>query len=102
MRTFKAAAQGHVSSALRRIASDIQSGSVSPVEASACLHRVLMALAQTPDQALMAMGPIEANSREEVMDGFRSANPSLTEEQLHEIADHWEEHKHVVKDKAGQ
>ncbi len=39
-----------------------------------------------------------ANSREEVMDGFSKANPSMTKEQLEKAADMWEKHKSVVKD----
>jgi len=63
------------------------------------VRRVLMALSQTAQQALEAMGPIQANSREEVMKGFKSANPDLSEAQLTEIADQWEKNKDVVKDK---
>lgn len=42
---------------------------------------------------------VDASSREKVMEGFKEANPKLTDEQLEEIADHWEKHKDVVKDK---
>jgi hypothetical protein len=96
---YKAAARNHIATALRRIADGVDSAELSPVEASVRLHRVLMALSQTAQQALQAMGPIQANSREEVMHGFKSANPSLSQDQLEEIADHWEKHKDVVKDK---
>ena len=59
----------------------------------------MKALSQTSQQALEAMGPIQANSREEVMKGFKSANPDLSEAQLEEIADQWEKNKDVVKEK---
>jgi hypothetical protein len=40
----------------------------------------------------------QANSREEVMKGFKAENPALTDDQLKEIADQWEKNKDVVKD----
>ena len=40
----------------------------------------------------------QASSREEVMKGFKDANPSMTPEQLESAADHWEKNKNVVKD----
>lgn len=57
------------------------------------------ALQPTAGQAIQAVMQ-SANSREEVMDGFKQSNPDLTEEQLKEIADQWEANKNVVKDKA--
>lgn len=96
---FKAASKNRVAEALYRIASGVEAARLSPVDATMRLHRVLMALAQTPDRAVQAMGPIQANSREKVMEGFKSANPDLTDEQLEEIADQWEKNKDVVKDK---
>ena len=33
------------------------------------------------------------------MQGFKKANPALTEDQLEEIAEHWDRNKDVVKDK---
>jgi CRISPR/Cas system CSM-associated protein Csm5 (group 7 of RAMP superfamily) len=65
----------------------------------AALHRVKMALSETAQEAVQAMGPLQANSREEVMKGFKESNPSLTKDQLEEIADHWEKNKDVVKGK---
>lgn len=38
-----------------------------------------------------------ASSREEVIEGFKKTNPSLTEAQLEEIADHWERNKDNLK-----
>jgi len=96
---FRAASTNHIATALRRIADEIQAARIPPHVASLRVRRVLMALSQTSQQALEAMGPIQANSREEVMKGFKSANPNLSEEQLNEIADQWEKNKDVVKDK---
>lgn len=97
MRTFSAAGKRHVSSALRRIVAGIETGADLQTTTRR-LQRVLMALAQTPAQAVTAMGVMNASSRTEVMEGFKSANPSLTQEQLEDIADYWEQHKDVVKD----
>ena len=96
---FRAASSSHIATALRRIADEVQSARIPPQEASRRVRRVLMALSQTSQQALEAMGPIQANSREEVMKGFKSANPDLSDAQLEEIADQWEKNKDVVKDK---
>jgi len=97
---FKAASKDRVAAALHRIAQDVEHGRVTPSETAARLDRVKMALSQTAQQALSALGPVQASSREEVMKGFKSANPALTDEELEEIADHWEENKDVVKDQA--
>ena len=40
-----------------------------------------------------------ATGREDVIDGFKENTPSLTDDQLEEIADQWEKNKDVVKDK---
>ena len=96
---FKAASRNHISSALTRIAADIEAGKVSPQDAALRIHRVLMALSQTAQEAIQSMGPIQATSKEDVMKGFKSANPSLTEAQLAEIAEHWDRNKSVIKDK---
>ena len=40
-----------------------------------------------------------SNSREDVMDGFKQHNPSMSQEDLNEVADNWEKNKDVVKDK---
>jgi hypothetical protein len=39
----------------------------------------------------------QASSREDVMKGFKDANPAMTDAQLEEAADHWEKNKDVVK-----
>lgn len=96
---FKAASTNRIASALRRIASEVEAASISPRDAALRLSRVKMALSQTAQEAVEAMGGIQANSREDVMKGFKSANPDLTDDQLEEIADQWEKNKDVVKNK---
>lgn len=73
------------------------SGGQMPATPAMPMH---MAMSQEASSAWATMGSsIQANSREEVMKGFKSQNPKLTDEQLNEIADHWEKNKDVVKDK---
>jgi hypothetical protein len=96
---FRAASSSRIATALHRIADEVQSARIPPKEASRRVRRVLMALSQTSQEALEAMGPVQANSREEVIKGFKSANPALSDDQLEEIADQWEKNKDVVKDK---
>jgi hypothetical protein len=96
---FKAASTSHVAGALRRIAADVEAARISPKEASRRLSMVRMALSQTAQEAVQAMGDIQATTRQDVIDGFKKSNPALSKEQLEEIADHWEENKDVVKDK---
>ena len=95
---YKAASQDRIATALRRIASEVERTSISPREASLRLSMVRMALSQTAQDAVQAMGPIQATTREDVIDGFKKANPALTEEQLEEIATQWEKNKDVVVD----
>lgn len=99
MRMFKAASQDRLASALHRIADEVGGGKIPPQEARLRLHRVLMALSQTAEQAVQAASPLQASSREDVIEGFKSANPDLSEADLNEIADQWEKNKDVVKDK---
>ena len=96
---FRAASSNRIATALHRIADEVQAARIPPQEASRRVRRVLMALSQTSQQALEAMGPVEATTRQDVIDGFKSANPDLTDDQLEEIADQWEKNKSVVKDK---
>lgn len=86
---FKAASKDRISGALRRIAADVDNAAISPKEASLRLHRVLMALAQTPEQALHAVSPFQVESEGEVMSLLASANPNLDQGQLRDIANRW-------------
>jgi hypothetical protein len=98
---LKLASKDHIAMSLRVLAEYVES-TPTPNRHTviAGLHRIKMALSQTADEAIQAMGPLQANSRQEVMDGFKKENPDLSKEQLEEIADHWEKNKDVVKDKA--
>jgi len=99
---FKLASTNLVSATLRKLADYIdQNPKPNRHVIIGALHRVKMGLSQTAQEAVEAMGPIQADSREEVMDGFKKSNPDLTEAQLTEIADQWEKNKNVVKDKQG-
>jgi len=95
---YKAASANHVTEAILRVASEVENATISPKEASLRLARVRMALSQTAQQAVEAMGSVQADSREKVMDGFKKSNPALSEADLEEIADQWESNKSVVKD----
>lgn len=88
---YKAASTERIVSALQRIASEVSAASISPKEATLRVHRVLMALAQTPEEALQAVRPFQASSPSEVIDLLASANPSLTTDQLTEVALKWAE-----------
>jgi hypothetical protein len=71
---------------------------------AACLRRMVGDVHVTGHVAAISQhagNPIftQAGSREDVMDGFKKENPKLTKEQLEDIADKWEEHRNVVKDK---
>jgi len=97
---YKLASANRTSSALRKLADYIdQNPNPDHHSIIAGLHRIKMGLSQTAQQALEAMGPLQAGSREDVMDGFKKSNPDLTKDQLEEIADQWEKNKDVVKDK---
>jgi len=97
---FKLASTNLVSSTLRKLADYIDHDPKPNRHVIiGALHRIKMGLSQTAQEAIQAMGPLQANSREEVMKGFKEANPDLTEAQLNEIADQWEKNKDVVKDK---
>ena len=56
---------------------------------------------QMPINMAQVAGQIyqQANSREDVMKGFKEANPSMSEADLEKAADQWEANKNVVKDK---
>ena len=95
---YKAASANHVTEAILRVASEVENATISPKEASLRIARVRMALSQTAQQAVEAMGSVQADSREKVMDGFKKSNPALSEADLEEIASQWEKNKSVVKD----
>lgn len=97
---FKLASTSLVSASLRKLADYIdQTPQPNRHVIIAGLHQVKMALSQTAQEAVEAMGPMKADSREDVMDGFKKSNPTLSDEDLEQIADEWEKNKSVVKDK---
>ncbi len=62
--------------------------------------RSLYANEMQPTSAQMAAAIYQqANSREEVMKGFKEANPAMSDADLEKAADMWEKHKDVVKEK---
>lgn len=63
------------------------------------LRRVLADTIQPTAGSMAAAILSQAGSREDVMEGFKSANPDLTDADLEKIADQWEKNKDVVKDK---
>lgn len=96
---FAAAPKDHIAGAIRRVASAVQNRAISPEEASNRLAFIRVALSQTAQQAVEAMGPVQANSEDAVRDGFLKANPKLSEDDLDSIVKHWRDNKDVVKDK---
>jgi hypothetical protein len=97
---FKLASTNRIASHLRQLADYIEkTATPNRHVVIAGLHYVKMALSQTAQEAVEAMGPMQADSREDVMKGFKKSNPALTDAQLEEIADNWEKNKDVVKDK---
>lgn len=99
---FKAASTNVTASSLRQLADYIEkTANPNRHVVIAGLHKIKMGLSQTAQEAVQSMGPLQANSREQVMEGFKKSNPALTDAQLNEIADHWEKNKDVVKDQQG-
>ncbi len=95
---FKAASKETVSGSLRVLAEYIDSTSQpSKHVVLAGLARIKMAIAQTAQEAVEAMGPLQAGGREEVENGFKRENPSLTDAQLKEIGDEWVKNKDQLK-----
>ena len=87
-------------SAFRAVARDLLSNDKcpSPPMVASWLRKTI---ADQISPTSMQMGAAiyqQSNSREEVMKGFKEMNPSLSEEDLREIADQWEANKNVVKD----
>lgn len=64
------------------------------------LRRVLADAMQPTSQAMAAAIFAQATSRQDVIDGFMSANPAMSKEDAEKAADEWERNKNVVIDKA--
>lgn len=96
----KQASDETVSSKLRKVADDMANGKNPSRVALAKSLRSLLADAVQPTASQKATALMQqAGSREDVMKGFKEANPELTDAQLKDIADQWEKNKNVVKDK---
>lgn len=86
---FKAANTDHISSALRRIADQVDNAGVSPREASLRLCRVLLALSQTPEQSTFALNAIAPKTAEDARNLVAGANPTLTSADIDTILVKW-------------
>lgn len=71
----------------------------SRLKLAAHLRRILADDMQPTSAQVAAAIYQQANSREEVMKGFKEANPSMSDADLEKAADMWEKNKNVVKDK---
>jgi hypothetical protein len=88
------------SAAFRKAAADLVSSTPPTPAAFASWLRNVIADQMAPTSAAVAAAIYQtAGSREQVMKGFKDANPSMTDEQLEKAADMWEKHKDVVKNK---
>lgn len=86
--------------AFRKAAADLVGSTPPSPAAFASWLRNVVADQMAPTSAAVAAAIYQtANSREEVMKGFKDSNPSMTDEQLEKAADMWEKHKDVVKNK---
>ena len=66
---------------------------------AAQLRRVLAEAMEPTSSQVAAAIYQQANSREDVMKGFKEANPDMSDADLEKAADMWEKHKDVVMDK---
>jgi len=99
-RGVKQASEVSASDRLRKLADGLlEAKNPSRVALAKELRSVLADMAQPTASQVAAALMQQASSREDVMKGFKDANPALTDDQLEEIADHWEENKDVVKEK---
>ena len=86
--------------AFRKAAADLTGPNPPKPLSLASWLRNVIADQMAPTSAAVAAAIYQtANSREEVMKGFKDANPSMSDEQLEKAADMWEKHKDVVKNK---
>lgn len=71
----------------------------SRMELASLLRRVLADAIQPTAGAMAAAIFAQATSRQDVIDGFMSANPTMSKEDAEKAADEWEKNKDVVKNK---
>lgn len=98
-RTLSASDLKNIAPMIRQAALEVEFGTnPKPSQVIARLREIVAAILPL-DTPLILATLLVGNSREKVMEGFKAANPNLSEEQLEEIADHWERNKDVVKDR---
>lgn len=71
----------------------------SRLKLAASLRRVLADGMQMDAGTMLSSIFQQANSRQDVIDGFMEANPNMSKEDAEKAADMWEKHKNTVKDK---
>ncbi len=71
----------------------------SRLELASLLRRVMASAIQPTAGAMAAAIFAQATSRQDVIDGFMSANPTMSKEDAEKAADEWEKNKDVVKNK---
>jgi len=74
----------------------------SRVKLAGILRQIVAEGLDTTSAQLAAGIYQQSNSREDVMDGFKKHNPSMSQADLEKAADNWEKHKDVVKDKTAK
>lgn len=84
---------------LRQLASDV-AGAPNPSRLTLARQLRNVMADQMPMTSAQVAAAIyqQANSREDVMKGFKESNPSMSDADLEKAADMWEKHKDVVKD----
>jgi hypothetical protein len=96
----KEASRSEIPTVLRELAQGIISNEhPSRLHLATVLRRVLADSMELSAVQIAAGIYSTAGSREDVINGFRESNPSMTDAQLEEAADQWEKNKDVVKDK---
>ena len=71
----------------------------SRLELASLMRRVLADTIQPTSSAIQAAIFAQATTRQDVIDGFMSANPAMSKEDAEKAADEWEKNKDVVKNK---
>jgi len=90
----------NAASFFRNVATAIQKeANPSRLRLANVLRKVFADGMQMDAGTMLAAIYAQANSREDVIKGFMSANPSMSKEDAEKAADMWEKHKDVVKDK---
>lgn len=99
----KEASGSEVPHVLRELSASLLSAEARPsrLKLASVLRRVLADCMDMSSQVAAGIYST-AGSREDVIKGFREANPNMTEEDLEKAADQWEKNKDVVKKQANK